>query len=252
MPNVKQYKSDSQIPQINTFTILCKISPINPPDTPKEIQTFKLSKDQQNQKQVQQSAKLNLKQDDSFMKKNENQYSEKYKRRKPILVIRHSKSLSCIKKEKSVHFHLEKDESSFQFFIFQNWIQKEKKIMNKYVLQSKSVRMQLQTLMELRKFLKKFIKNMSLKSISNFLFEFTCYQISIITIIYLFLRSYLDYFILLNCCCIQIIKIKEIINNIQLSNLLNIIKIKNFFKQIMNYHLQVILYQDIYTKNIQQ
>ncbi|CAD8151810.1 unnamed protein product [Paramecium pentaurelia] len=127
MPNVKQYKSDSQIPQINTFTILCKISPINPPDTPKEIQTFKLSKDQQNQKQVQQSSKLTLKQDDSFMKKNENQYSEKYKRRKPILVIRHSKSLSCIKKEKSVHFHLEKDESSFQFFIFQNWIQKEKK-----------------------------------------------------------------------------------------------------------------------------
>ncbi|CAK67518.1 unnamed protein product (macronuclear) [Paramecium tetraurelia] len=127
MPNVKQYKSDTQISHMSTFTILCKINPINPPDTPKEIKTFKLNKDQQNQIQVKQCSKQSFKQDDSFIKQNENQYSEKYKRRRPILVARHSKSLSCIKKEKSVRFHLEKDESSFQFYIFQNWIQKVKK-----------------------------------------------------------------------------------------------------------------------------
>ncbi|CAD8060592.1 unnamed protein product [Paramecium sonneborni] len=128
MPNIKQYKSDSQIPQLSTFTILCKISPINPPDTPREIQTLKLQSDQQDRKQVQANSKSTLRQDDSIIRKNDNNYSMKLKRRKPILVIRHSKSLQCIKKEKSVRFLLDKDQSSFQFYILHNnYIQKGKK-----------------------------------------------------------------------------------------------------------------------------
>ncbi|CAD8058699.1 unnamed protein product [Paramecium sonneborni] len=127
MPNVKQYQSDSQIPQMSTLTILCKISPINPPDSPREIQTFELQSNQQNRKQLQANSKSTIRQDNSVIRKNDNNYSQKPKRRKPILVIRHSKSLQCIKKEKQVRFHLEKDQSSFQFYIFQNWIQKEKK-----------------------------------------------------------------------------------------------------------------------------